>query len=626
MMVPSWAKLDALTRRARDRLRHWRSNGRNGRNGATNETSAPWPWSHAYPPGVPVSLRYPHMAVGTLVDQAAARYGHIPAIHFDRATLTYNELKAAVDRLAAGLHRLGVSPGDRVALALPNCPEYVIGFFAVLKLGGVVVQAGPILGADELAVLGQKTSPKIVIALDLLADKLGPLGECAFVQHVVVVSLQPHLTRTEQLGYWFKRRGKHYSGDSGSMRKLRTYSEVIEEAPAYPPTAAIDPANDLAVLQPTGGTTGGLKAAMLTHANLMANACQLSAWTQLVEGQETVLAVLPLFHAYGMTSCMLAPILAKSTLVLQPRFEATAVLDAIRTHHPTIFPMVPALAAALNKHVAKAGDLEPLPPIRLCVSGGAPLSREIKTAFEAWTGARLVEGYGLSETSPVTHANPVDGRDRVGTIGVPLPDTEARIAAPDGSIDPLPPGQIGELILRGPQVMQGYLADPEQTAEVIRDGWLWTGDLATMSKDGFFTIVDRRKDLILTSGFNVYPSRVEAVLTGHDAVAECAVVGLPDTEKGEVVKAFIVRTPDTDVSPEALQTHCREHLAAYETPRFIEFVDELPRNFLGKVLKYRMRQPEATAGGGNGRSSTPPTSLPPSVSAEESPDASEQDA
>jgi long-chain acyl-CoA synthetase len=576
---------------ARTWSRLW-SRRTNGEGAPDAEPQAPWPWAKQYPRHVPTALRYPRMSVGHLLDQAAARYGHLDAIGFDRARITYDELKAQADRFAAGLAQLGVSPGDRIAIALPNCPEYVVAFFATLRLGAVVVQAGPLLGPAELAVLSAKTSPKVVIALDLLGDRIGAVANSSFVQHVITVSLSPHLSRTDQLGYWFKLRGSKYTGGNGESSKVTRYEQLLAEAPAYPPAARVEPDRDLAVLQPTGGTTGGLKVAKLTHANLLANACQVATWTGMVEGQETVLAVLPLFHAYAMTSCMIAPIYGKSTMILQPRFEAGAVLDAIRTHRPTIFPLVPAIAVALTQKVEADAKAEPLPPIRLCVSGAAPLTLKVKEAFEAWSGARIIEGYGLSEASPVTHVNPTDGRDKVGSIGVPLPDTEARVVNPDGegNIEPLAPGVIGELIIRGPQIMKGYLSDPEATADMIRDGWLWTGDLATMDDDGFFTIVDRRKDLIITAGFNVYPGQVEKTLCKHDGVAECAVVGEPDEEKGEVVKAFVVRAGDSDVSDDALREHCREHLAPYEAPRTIEFVDELPRSYLGKVLKYRMRQ------------------------------------
>lgn len=554
-----------------------------------DEKGAKMPWLEAYPATVPSRLRYPKMSLGQLVDQAADRYPDVPAIHFDRATLTYAELREQVDRFAAALHQLGVAKGARVMIALPNCPEYVVAYFATVKLGAIVVQAGPMLGADELLYLGQKTSPRVAITLDLLGDRMEKLGNCAFVQHLVFVSLRAHFSATKQVGYWFKGRSRSYNPDNGDKRKVHDFSELMEKSPAYPPTAKINPGEDLAVLQPTGGTTGGLKAAKLTHKNILANATQLRTWANIQEGQETILAVLPLFHSFAMTTCMVAPIMSATTIVLHVRFEPEDVFAAIKQYAPTMFPMVPAIAVALNKHVAEMKHPPTIPPIRLCISGAAQLERKVKLDFEAWSGGTLIEGYGLSEASPVTHSNPADGRDRTGSIGLPMPDTEARIVDPAEGKRELSHGEVGELIIRAPQVMQGYYSEQEQTDLAIRSGWLYTGDLARMDEDGFFYIVDRKKDLVITSGFNVFPSRVEETLAKHPGVEEVAVVGKKDEDRGEIVVAIVVPTKGQEVTLKDLQMHCKHHLAPYEVPREVEFVESLPRNLLGKVLKYQVR-------------------------------------
>ena len=545
MSLSQWARLDLISAKA------WQQWIRRtmGKDMAEDEATAR-PWIENYPIGVPAKLHYPSMSVGQAVDQAADRFPNNPAIRFDRARFTYAELKADVDRFAAALHQLDVHKGDRVLIALPNCPEYVITFFAALKLGAVVVQAGPLLGEDELLYLGQKTSPQVVVTLDLLGGRMEKLGDCPFVQQLIFVSLRQHLSPAKQVGYWFKERSGGYTPGDGSKRKVHEYAELMAKAPAYPPSAGILPEEDLAVLQPTGGTTGKLKAAKLTHQNLLANATQIRVWSGLQEGQETVLGVLPLFHSYAMTTCLVAPVLGAANVVLQPRFIPEDVLDVIRQEKPTVFPMVPGIAVALNKLVAESKSFEPVPPIRLCISGAAKLHKQVKLEFESWSGGRLIEGYGLSEASPVTHANPADGRDRTGSIGLPLPDTEARIVDPKDGQQDMPVNEVGELIIRGPQIMQGYLAEVEQTAIALRDGWLCTGDLARMDEDGYFYVVDRKKDLIITNGFNVYPVRVEEALYNHPAVQDVAVIGRPDEERGEIVVARVVKRDGQDVAAE----------------------------------------------------------------------------
>jgi long-chain acyl-CoA synthetase len=378
------------------------------------------------------------------------------------------------------------------------------------------------------------------------------------------------------------------------------YKRFLSQAKPLYVQADSDPAGDIALLQYTGGTTGMPKGVMLTHRNLVANAIQARAWCYgLRDASERFLAVLPLFHVFGLTVLMNLAIMRAGTLVLLPRFEAGAMLEAIRKKRPTVFPGAPTMYIAVMNH-EQAGKTD-LSSIKVCVSGAAPLPLDVQERFEALTGGILIEGYGLTEASPVTHVNPIWGTRKIGTIGVPLPGTDARIVNRETG-EPLPPGQIGELAVKGPQVMAGYWNRPEETAAVLRDGWLHTGDLAVMDEDGFFAIVDRIKDVIIAGGFNIYPREVEEVLYEHPAVQHAAVLGVKDPYRGETVKAFIVLRSGLSVSAMQLDRWCRDRLAAYKVPHLYEFRDELPMSMVGKVLRRKLAEEEA----GKGASVQPP--------------------
>jgi long-chain acyl-CoA synthetase len=404
----------------------------------------------------------------------------------------------------------------------------------------------------------------------------------------VFASLAPHMPTWKGWLYWIervRRKGPLVLRDSNQIHRF----ENLVKTPERALHAAINPREDVALLAPTGGTTGHPKAVMLTHRNLVANALQLRHWSRAADGTESVLGVLPFFHAYGLSVCALSSLAMAATIHLHPRFEAKAVLDIIERERVRLAPAVPAMLIALNKRLKRRP--RDLSSIRAVISGASALTSPVREEFESYGASNVVEGYGLSEASPVTHCNPLNENARPGSIGVPLPDTEAKVMDEATGTVEMPLGQPGELIVRGPQVMKGYFDNPEETALALRNGWLYTGDIATRDRDGFFTIVDRKKDIIKTSGFLVFPAEVEEVLTRHPGVAEAAVVGAPDPDRGEIIVAYVVASNGTLDLP-SLNRHCDEHLGKAKRPRRIEVVKELPKNFLGKIQRRKVREGE----------------------------------
>ncbi len=544
--------------------------------------------------GIPRSLQYPTTTLGRILDQAAERFGPVPALIYDQTRWTYRELQASVNRMAGGLSRLGVRQGDRVLLALPNCPEYVISFFAVQKLGAQLVNAGPLVGADDLRQIITLTAPRVMIGLDLQASKLVGAAQGSSAEHFVWITLQSYQTVVKRLGYQLKLwQGRERA--NGSTAEHTTLARLLENAPARPPTVE-PPPEATAVLQPTSGTTGTPKLAELSHRNLLSNATQVGVWVGMREGQEHVLTVLPMFHVYGLTTGLISPIFSAATITLMTRFDAAQTLEVVERQRPTAFPMVPAICEALNREIERRGR-PPAAPAMRCISGAAPLAIEVAERFERLTGGRVVEGYGLSESSPVTHANFLS-RPRYGSIGLPMPDTLCRIVDLDTGEHDVPPGQPGELLVAGPQIMGGYFGNPEATRQALvtdAEGrtWLRTGDIVRMEEDGFFQLLDRKKDMIIRSGLKVYPAKVEKILRGHGRVADTTVISRPDPVHTEEVVAFIV--PDSPaLDRRALEGElrglCRQHLAPYEVPSTFEFTDQIPRSALGKVLKRELRR------------------------------------
>ncbi|HUG47137.1 MAG TPA: long-chain fatty acid--CoA ligase [Candidatus Limnocylindria bacterium] len=547
-------------------------------------------WLDHYEENVPAEVDVPAISVDGLLRRTAGAHPERTAMDFFGAKTSFAELDRAADRFAHALHGMGVGKGDRVSLHLPTSPAFVIAFMGALRAGAIAVPMNPLYVERELGVLFEQVAPTVSVTIDLLVprmDRLREDGTSGQAGRLIVTGIQDSLPlpikwlyplKARREGRWNPQR--HTDATPNFFRLLRTAPIERFESAALP--------SDLAVLQPTGGTTGSPKAAMLTHHNLVANACQVAAWfPQAGQGDPPrIICPLPLFHIYGLTVGMNYAMLIGATLILLPRFDPLQVLKAIAKKRPQLFPGAPIMYQTLAQHpqVSKFD----LSSIEACISGAAPLPLEVQRDFEQITGGRVCEGYGLTEASPVTHCNPIHGERRNGTIGLPFPSTEARIADPS-THRPLPQGEVGELEIRGPQVMAGYWQRPEETADALSEGWLRTGDIASVDADGYFTIVDRKKDLVIVGGLNVYPREVEEVLVSHPAVREAAVIGAPDTPHGEVPYAFVVPEEGHRPAVDELLEYCRSNLARYKIPRTIEIRQELPKSMIGKVLRKELR-------------------------------------
>jgi long-chain acyl-CoA synthetase len=557
------------------------------------------PWLAAYEAHVPPSLDYPTVPLPAALEATALRAPDFPAMIFKGRFISYRQHNQSVDRLAAALQGLGVCKGDRVAVHLPNCPQFPIAFFAALRIGAVVVPCNPIYTARELEYQVQDSGASVIVTLSSKYAVVRSIRERTALRHVIVAQIKSYFPPTLRLLFtlFVEKRAGHRADLAGDAH-ASWFTHVMAGAPAGP--APVDVGlEDTAVLMYTGGTTGVSKGAELTHRNILVNAYQVLAWVDAVEGRDRTLAALPLFHSYGMTCCMNPGALTAGTAILVPDpRDIKDILQTIHRHRPTFFPGVPAMYAAINHHP----DVHKytLRSLKVCNSGAAPLPVEVQERFQQLTGARLIEGYGLSETSPVTHANPAYGCSRLGTIGVPYPDTEARIVDADTGKCILGPNEIGELCIRGPQVMKGYWNHPDETARVLRPDpcgggpWLYTGDLALMEPDGYFRIVDRKKDMILgAGGYNIYPREIEDVLYAHPKVREATAFGVLVPERGEEVKALVVLKDGACATPEEIIAYCKANLAPYKVPRCVEFRTELPKTLVGKILRRALREEEA---------------------------------
>ncbi|HEY6238625.1 MAG TPA: long-chain fatty acid--CoA ligase [Thermoplasmata archaeon] len=544
------------------------------------------PWFAHYEKGVPHSVEIPERRLPELVADSVARWPDRVAFHHYGARWTYREFWSQSGRFASALHRAGFVPGDRLALYLPNCPMYPIAFFAALRLGLVVVQVSPLYLGQDLARLLGDAQPKGLVTLEILYPNVAKVEADVPIDRIFVARLREFYPRLKRpfVNLVLRRRG-HPTGFPRNPR-VTAWREALREGGEFPEFHG-DPAREVAVLQYTGGTTGRPKAAMLSHRNLVANALQCRAWFQSEPGTGIVLAAIPFFHVYGMTVALNHALLEGASVVLETRPDPSEILELIERYHPTEFPAVPALYQAINHH-PRVGRYD-IRSIRVCLSGSAPLPVEVAREFEALTGGRLIEGYGLTEASPVTHANPIEGERRAGSIGLPFPDTDQRVVDVETGGRTLGTGEAGELCVRGPQVMLGYYRQPEETAQVLRDGWLFTGDVATIDADGYAYIVDRKKDIVVVGGFKVYPREVEEVLFQHPAVAEAAAIGVPDPVLGEVIKAFVVLRPGARATAEELIRFVRERIAHYKAPRSVDFRTNLPRSGIQKVLRRELR-------------------------------------
>lgn len=539
----------------------------------------------SYPAGVPRRLSYPNYPAWGLLEQAAAIVPQRVATQLFGVEMTYAQVQTAATRLASWLQRTGLRSGERVAVLMPNMPEYMVALNGIWRAGGVAVALSPLSVAEEIASLLRITSCARVICLDIFTPLL---SQVASLEEVLLTSLYDYLPAWKKVGYLgarWHRTGRVHVHTSETRRWL--WDAIDDSTTEIVPVETL-PGYDPAYILSTGGTTGNPKAVTLSHRNIVANAWQQSRWAGGTMGEESMLAVLPFFHSYGMSTMLASGAALGATLHMLPRFEVHRTITAIERLRPSVFHTVPAMLAAINQRLQKrSADLSSL---KWVISGGAPLPTAVADQFSRLSGAVVVQGYGLSEASPVTHVGPLDGSNLPGTIGLPLPDTDCRIVDAQTGTQDVAAGEVGELLVRGPQVMLGYWNNPSATAEVLRDGWLHTGDLATVGPGGFYRIVDRKKDLIITSGFNVYPTDVEEVLRGCACVADVAVIGIPHEERGEIVKAYVVLKDGCAWNPHDLESYCKQHLAAHRRPRLWERVHgDLPRNFLGKVIRRELR-------------------------------------
>ncbi|HLU63349.1 MAG TPA: long-chain-fatty-acid--CoA ligase, partial [Protaetiibacter sp.] len=534
------------------------------------------PWLASYAPGVPHELELPEGSLPHLIADSVARYPDHVALEFFGRETRYAELGEQIRRAAEGLRRLGVKAGDRVAIILPNCPQHVVAFYAVLRIGAIVVEHNPLYTARELRHQFEDHHARVAIAWDKTVPTLQDFPSDLALDHIVSVDM----TRAFPLKMRALLRlplEKARTSRAELTLEVRgtTPWEKLLDGPEIPETVPRPDAESVALIQYTSGTTGSPKGAMLSHRNMLANAAQARAWVPSIErGNASVHALLPLFHAYGLTLSLTFAMSMGARLVLFPKPDPDLVLPVFKKRPPTFLPAVPPLYDRLRKAADEKGVS--LAGIQIAISGAMPLSKEVVEPWEKLTGGYLVEGYGLSECSPVLMANPVSPARRAGTVGLPLPGTEVRVVDPDDPTRDVEPGAPGELVVRGPQVFSGYWNKPEETAAVFTDGWFRTGDIVTIDQDGFVTITDRIKELVITGGFNVAPSEVEDTLRRYDGVADVAIVGIPNERDGEHVVAAIVLEPGASVDAAALRAWAKQQLAAYKVPRRIHIVDELP--------------------------------------------------
>ncbi len=546
-----------------------------------------FPWLKHYDPGVPPEVAPPQASVPWLLGQAAAKAPDAPALIFYGKTLTYRAFQEQAARVAQSLKALGLLPGERLAILLPNCPQLALTYHAALHLGGVAVLLNPLNSPKEIREQLADSGSRYLVVLDHLLPKADEaLKELDPVQ-VFVADLADYLPWPLSWLYPLKAWRQGLPRGFAPAPGRRAWRELLQAPPLD--EAPRPQADDIAMLQYTGGTTGTPKAAVLTHKNLLANVAQISAWMPRVRfGEERVVGLLPFFHAFGLTVCLNWAVSQAAAVIVLPRFEISGFLKMLKKGKPTILPGVPTLFVGLINHPELPGiDLSGL---WCCVSGSAPLPLEVREKFESLSGCRILEGYGLTEASPVTHFNPYEGLRPAGSIGLPFPGTLAKVVDEKTGLTELPAGEVGELCIRGPQVMTGYWRRPEETALVLRDGWLFTGDLARMDENGYFYIIDRKKDLIINAGFKIFPREVEEVLYQHPKVKEAVVYGVPDAYRGEVVKAVIVPQDGVNLIESEILDFCRPRLAAYKMPALIEFRQELPKSMVGKVLRRTLRE------------------------------------
>ncbi len=542
-------------------------------------------WLQHYDPNVPQHLEYPRIPLYRLLDDAAARTPDAPCASFFGRRFSYRALKDASDRFAASLRQRGVAVGDRVALLLPNSPQFIIAYYGILKAGAVIVPLNPLYTERELTFHLNDSGAQTIVTIPLFVEKVAGLVAQTPLQRVIYARLADFLPFPLSLGSGLQERGQLNAGRGAPLLDMKNL--LAGSLPAGWQPAPVSP-DDMAVLIYSGGTTGVAKGIMLSHFALTANAHQLRAWVNM-DTAGRMLAVLPLFHGFGMSVTMNAVFLAGAETVLLPRFQAKAVLQAVQKFKPTFFVGVPTMFVAFSS--VPEVDKYDLRSIKGIFVGAAPLTRGIKDEFEGRSGARLIEGYGLTEAVTAIMANPYQGRQKLGSIGLPFADVDCKIVSLDGATD-LPAGETGEIVLRSPTLMLGYYQRPDDTADALRDGWLFTGDIGHMDEDGYFYITDRKKELIIVGGFNVFPREIDELIYQHPKVKEGICVGIPDERKGERIKAFVVLKPGETATADEFIAYFRERLAPYKVPSEVEFRSDLPKSMIGKILRRQLREEE----------------------------------
>lgn len=555
------------------------------------------PWLEKYDPGVPEDITYPEVPLFGLLEETASKYPNSACTIFKGASLTYREMDELTNRLAAGLADLGIEKGDRVGLFMPNTPQFVIAYFAILKLGGVVVAVNPLYTQREIEHQVNDAGIEVMLVMSNFYNLIKQTQPKTKIRKVVVTNIKEYLPPVLSLLFSLAKEKK------GGFRVQLADGDVwmkdliARHKPEDRPKVEVA-SEDMALFQYSGGTTGTSKGAIALHRNLVANALQIRCWmVDAKDGEETVLMGIPLFHVYGMVAGMLFAIRTGAAMVMVPNpRDLKDVLDNIQKFKTTIFPGVPTLYNAINNHPDVLAGKYKLDTIKACISGSAPLMRETKEKFEALTGGVVFEGYGLSEAPTATHCNPLQGENRTGSIGLPLPGVDARIVDLDDGVTVLQPGEVGELIVKGPQVFKGYHNMPTESENALRDGWLYTGDIARMDEDGYFYIVDRKKELIKPGGYQVWPREVEEVIMENPKVLEAGVAGVPDAYRGETVKAWVVLKPGETATEEEIKKWCQDRMAKFKAPTQVEFRQELPKTTVGKILRRELvREHKETA-------------------------------
>ncbi|MEB1807555.1 MAG: long-chain fatty acid--CoA ligase [Bacillaceae bacterium] len=524
-------------------------------------------WLNQYPEDIKTTVDIPVKTIPDILKETTQKYPQHIALTFYGNEMTYEKLAQLSQAFASALQGAGVQKDDRVAIMLPNCPQFVVSYYGILTAGAIVTQVNPMLVERELAHILIDSGAETIVVFDALYPRFKAVQEQTKVKNVIVVSF----------------------GEPPSLEGDLSFEQFLSTAKSFTPPN-FDPEQDVAVLQYTGGTTGRSKGAMLTHQNLIANLEQVYEFfkNDFEVGKERTLTVIPLFHVFGMTSCMNLAIYTAATNILLPRFDLQEVLETIKKEKPTTFPGVPTMYVAITNH-PNAQDYG-IDSIRICNSGSAPMPIELMKDFETKTGAKILEGYGLSETAPTTHVNPMFAKRKPGSVGIGIPSTEYKIVDVASGTEEVPAGETGEVIIRGPQVMKGYWNMPEETEHTLRNGWLYTGDIGKVDEEGYLYIVDRKKDMIIASGFNIYPRDIEEVLYEHEAVQEAVVIGVPDPYRGETVKAVIVLKQGKTADEQEMMKYCQKNLAAYKVPKIIEFRNELPKTSVGKILRRTLRE------------------------------------